>query len=73
MSDAEVFGWKLCTAIVVIVLIVFMFASRHEEMPDPQTVTKVTDTIVINDTTCLTDTVYVYKKSKPDTIYINTI
>lgn len=69
MSDGEAFGWKMTAVVCFVVLIIMLFVkspkNNCEQYQEP-----IIDTVMISDTIYQTDTVTIWKRSKPDTVYI---
>ena len=71
MSDAEAFGWKMTVFACIIVLIILLFVKVPKNDCE-QCQETIIDTVMVSDTVYKTDTVTVWKQSKPDTVYIIT-
>lgn len=71
MSDAEAFGWKMTVFACIIVLIILLFVKVPKNDCEQYQET-ISDTVMVSDTIYQTDTVTVWKQSKPDTVYIIT-
>ena len=69
MSDGEAFGWKMTAFVCIVVLIILLFFKSPENNCDQYQET-IIDTVMISDTIYQTDTITVWKRSKPDTVYI---
>lgn len=69
MSDAEAFGWKMTVFACIIVLIILLFVKSPKNDCEQYQET-IADTVMVSDTIYQTDTVTVWKQSKPDTVYI---
>ena len=69
MSDGEAFGWKMTAIVCVISLIILLFVKSPKNDSERYQET-IIDTVMITDTIYQTDTVTVWKQSKPDTVYI---
>lgn len=69
MSDGEAAGWKIASVLFAILFLVGLFIYKPSNAIE--TVSECdNDTIVVTDTIYQTDTVTVWKQSKPDTVYI---
>lgn len=69
MSDGEAFGWKMTAFVCIVVLIILLFVKSPKNDCE-QYQERIIDTVMVSDTIYQTDTVTVWKQSKPDTVYI---
>ena len=69
MSDGEAFGWKMTVFVCIVVLIILLFGKSPKNDCE-QYQERIIDTVMVSDTIYQTDTVTVWKQSKPDTVYI---